>query len=120
LAPVRLPFKNVSRAFTGGFHSLVLTQEGALYTMGFNQFGNLEVGHTTPCKAPQLVFPSGVQNAAAGWDHVMVLLKDGSVWQWGTFSGLSPGKILPTQIEFSPQAQISFMKFFHSDVLEWK
>jgi alpha-tubulin suppressor-like RCC1 family protein len=84
--PVRvaLPGGVVALA-AGGDHSLALLSNGTVWAWGYNQGGNLGVGHTgtyqlTP--APVLGL-SDVVAIAAGYDFSLALRRDGTVWAWG-------------------------------------
>jgi alpha-tubulin suppressor-like RCC1 family protein len=66
-----------------------MTENGALYTWGYNENGNLGIGdctsgHGTPTLA---IRPgSGITQIAAGNGHTIVLYSDGTVGGWGNNS----------------------------------
>ena len=68
----------------GSRHSMVLKQDGSVWTTGYNQYGQL--GDSTVYNAYFLlpVVTSGVKAIAAGGFHSMVLNEDGSVWATGS------------------------------------
>jgi alpha-tubulin suppressor-like RCC1 family protein len=107
--PVLTPLKNVIQAFAGSHHSMALTQEGALYSFGWNQYGNLGTGDTSDRSNPYLLFSKGVREAASGWNHAACLLEDGSVYYWGTVSGFTADKVVPTKVNFDPSLQFSYI-----------
>jgi alpha-tubulin suppressor-like RCC1 family protein len=82
-----LPLSPVTDIAAGGSHSLFIAA-GAVWACGLNIFGQLGVGDTTDRKAGavqvNLTGVSGVPDkVAAGLDHSLVLMSDGTVWGWG-------------------------------------
>ena len=83
--PVRitLPGSAVPAAISaGGFHTLVLMDDGTVKSFGRNsegQLGNGGIG-TAPTTVTGL---SGVTAIAAGGYHSLALKSDGTVWAWG-------------------------------------
>ena len=69
----------------GGNHSLFVKQDGSLWAMGHNVFGQLglDPGTFSDRKYPVRVMGSGVAEVSAGNKHSMVLMKDGSVLTFG-------------------------------------
>ena len=69
----------------GGHHSIVLTEEARVWTMGWNKYGQLGDGSTDDKSTFSRAMFSGVELAAAagGEIHSMVLKQDGSVWAAG-------------------------------------
>ena len=63
----------------GGHHSIVLKQDGSVWTTGYNNYGQLGDGSTSNSKYLQSVISSGGQGIAAGLYHSMVLQNTGSV-----------------------------------------
>ena len=86
---VRLPVDAVA-ASAGGAHTVLVGADGAVYTCGLNDFGQL--GHsfgaaTTSCAVPRKVegLPEHdpVVAAAAGHFHTLCLTRGGEVWAFG-------------------------------------
>lgn len=74
----------------GGSHSVVLKSDGTVWGWGYNGLGQLGADKTLfpSIPAPRQVPISGTVTAiAAGLDHTLALLADGTVWAWG-FNGL--------------------------------
>jgi alpha-tubulin suppressor-like RCC1 family protein len=80
-----------SAVFAGGFHTCALMTNGDLDCWGDDT--DSELGDTTSEPTMQLVKPSPVKatvvpgtptSAALGQQHTCVLLKNGSVWCWGS------------------------------------
>ncbi|XVE72288.1 hypothetical protein DITRI_Ditri11bG0027200 [Diplodiscus trichospermus] len=78
----------------GGVHTCALTSQGALYTWGGGQVGQLGLGPQTEffsCNPndsffrniPALVISTGVQLIACGHSHTLVCMKDGRIHGWG-------------------------------------
>ena len=69
----------------GGDHSIVLKNNGTVWTWGFNQYGQLGDGSTNNRSAPYPVDTlKNVTSIASGGDHTVVLKSDGTVWAWGS------------------------------------
>jgi alpha-tubulin suppressor-like RCC1 family protein len=61
----------------------VLAADGALWTWGANDVGQLGDGKTTATFLPAKLTLGDVRALAAGWDHIVVLKNDGSLFAWG-------------------------------------
>ncbi len=69
---------------TGGSHTLVVTDQGAVWAWGADASGQLGQGTTTTYRTvPVLVPISNVIAIAAGNNSSYALKADGSVWAWG-------------------------------------
>jgi len=85
---VPVPVKNLTgvTAIAGGFrHSLALLSNGTAMAWGENEEGQLGIGRKAslqPTPAPVAKI-SGITAIAAGQEHSVALLSDGSVWVWG-------------------------------------
>ena len=81
-----------SVAAVGNRHTVIWTTDGSLYGWGNNGFGQLGSGDTVSASAPVSVsLPSAwsghsVVALAAGDNHTLALLDDGSLWAWGANS----------------------------------
>jgi alpha-tubulin suppressor-like RCC1 family protein len=64
----------------GGFHTLVLLENGTVVSFGRNQEGQLGHSANTKASVSGLV---GVGAVAAGGYHSLALKEDGTVWAWG-------------------------------------
>ena len=100
----------------GASHSLALSETGILYSWGKNSQGQCGVGTTDDLLRPTVVQIKceGLTRMAAGWEHSLVLTKDGLVFSWGCGykdnrrgvvppvlgHGGSEGKTLPERIIF--------------------
>ncbi len=70
----------------GGHHSMVLTEEGAVYTFGYSAHGQLGLHNTVNQCRPQLVRDfTGVpiKQIAAGWHHSLALSQRGDMYACG-------------------------------------
>jgi alpha-tubulin suppressor-like RCC1 family protein len=85
--PVRLADNLRFTAVAGGtFHSLAVDSEGAVWSWGFNRFGQLGDGTRTERPLPVRVeLPPGVVVTAvwAGYGHSLALTSAGQVLHWG-------------------------------------
>jgi len=97
----------------GGFHSLALTERGALLAWGANEFGQLGDGSTYARLSPVTILPGEVQAMSAGWYHslaateqgaVLALTEKGEVLAWGSNSygqlgdGSTEDRTAPVQV----------------------
>ncbi|CAL9098655.1 unnamed protein product [Musa textilis] len=80
----------------GGVHTCALTAQGALYTWGDGQAGQLGLGPQNgffSCvpnasdmllrNLPVLVIPKGVQLVTCGHSHTLISMRDGRIYGWG-------------------------------------
>lgn len=88
----------------GGYHSLALKSDGSLWAWGDNAHGQLGDGTTMPHHIPTQVHSqvlNGVVSAlAAGENHTLALMADGSLWSWGEnhYGQLGDGTYLESHI----------------------
>lgn len=78
----------------GKFHNLALREDGTVWAWGMNNFGQLgngEWGLDAASAVPVQVLGldgeghlEGVTQVAAGWEHSVALLEDGTVVAWGS------------------------------------
>ncbi|WP_036667073.1 S8 family serine peptidase [Paenibacillus sp. UNC217MF] len=99
--------ENVIGVAVGSNHTLVLTQDGRVWSWGYGYYGQLGdknrtySTYPTPEKVPNL--DSVVAVTAIG-DYSMALKKDGTVWRWGgSSSGVEPQKLNFTGISAMAQ-----------------
>jgi alpha-tubulin suppressor-like RCC1 family protein len=76
---------NVIDIAAGRSHSLFLLENGTVWSCGYNSVGQLGDGSTTNrIYAVQVVGLTGIAaQIAAGFDHSLALMSDGTVWAWG-------------------------------------
>lgn len=83
--PVRVQgIGKVEEVAVGYNHVLALTQDGAVYSWGSNEYGQLGIEGSQLSAVPVKV--SGLQDVvgiAAGSGHSIALKSDGTVWCWG-------------------------------------
>ncbi|KAG7266726.1 hypothetical protein CRUP_006272 [Coryphaenoides rupestris] len=72
----------------GFHHSVVLMENGDVYTFGYGQHGQLGHGDVNSRGSPTLVqaLPGPSVQVTAGSNHTAVLLSDGQVFTFGSFS----------------------------------
>ncbi|HEX8434865.1 RCC1 repeat-containing protein [Archangium sp.] len=90
----------------GDTHTVVLKEDGTVWTSGHNSQGQLGDGTTTNYSVPvQVQGLSHVTAIAAGWVHSVALKDDGTVWAWGrnNWGGLGDGtttdRYVPVQVQ---------------------
>jgi len=76
---------SIKQIACGGYHSLVLLNDGTVKACGQNTYGqlglgNTNVGYTTPTLIPSL---SNVKQISCGGSHSLALLNDGTVKSFG-------------------------------------
>jgi alpha-tubulin suppressor-like RCC1 family protein len=100
-------------AVAGGYaHSLVVLDNGDVYTFGLNQFGQLGLGDTTERHTPTKIttLPAAATAVAGGQWHSLVLLENGDVYGFGSNShgalglGDTTERHTPTKITTLPVA----------------
>ena len=71
---------------TNNFHSAILCTDGTVQTVGYNSFGQLGIGSTTPATTNLFATVPGltdVQQVSVGGHHNLALKCNGTVWAWG-------------------------------------
>ena len=87
--PVPLAFfddKPVAKLAAGYSFSMCATQDGALYAWGFNDVGQLGLGHRFNSHNPLQVDALATEHivdVACGQQHVVAVTKTGNVYSWG-------------------------------------
>jgi alpha-tubulin suppressor-like RCC1 family protein len=74
---------NVIAIAAGGRHSLFLKNDGSLWAMGLNNYGQLGDGTLNNANHPVRIVASGVTAIAAGSEQSLFLKSDGSLWSMG-------------------------------------
>lgn len=78
--------KEYKKIALGAYHSMVIGDDGNLYTWGNNRYGQLGLGDKLNRNTPQLVnLPNGVKPKfiAASDNHSMVIANDDNIYAWG-------------------------------------
>ncbi|TWP07909.1 hypothetical protein EUA76_02430 [TM7 phylum sp. oral taxon 350] len=90
IAGTPLAGKTIVQIAAGANHNMVLTSDGAVYTWGWNQYGQLGNGTTTNSRIPVAVVTTGtplagktISQIAAGNAHALAMTDDGTVYTWG-------------------------------------
>ncbi|XP_015897159.2 ultraviolet-B receptor UVR8 isoform X1 [Ziziphus jujuba] len=69
-----LESKHAKIASCGARHSVILTEEGQLFSWGWNKYGQLGLGDSVDRNIPSQVSVSGKpKNVACGWWHTLIL-----------------------------------------------
>ena len=67
----------------GNNHYLFLKQDGSVWAMGYNWYGQLGDGTTTDHSTPVQIFGSGISQVIAGDNHSLFVTTDGELWGVG-------------------------------------
>ena len=83
--PARIVPNGVTAIAAGWNHSLFIKNDGSLWVMGNNAFGQLGDGtlDSIGINSPEKIVSSGVTAIAAGYGHSLFLKSDGSLWAMG-------------------------------------
>ena len=75
----------VKQIETGFCHTVILKEDGTVWTWGLNNYGQLgdDTAGETRGEPRQVEGVDDVIEIAAGYGHTVVLKADGSVWAWG-------------------------------------
>jgi len=101
----------VTKIVCGGWHTLVLTSDGDIYSWGWNESGQL--GHDSPVSSRSEPYPIDLGSAedpiidvAAGSRHSVALLKSGLVYSWGrNLEGQGGNGHLNSSVKAEPMLQ---------------
>src|SRR6056300_1336459 len=88
--------KNVSSVTCGEYHNVVIATDGSLHGFGYNNYGQLGDGTTTPRTSPVLInggslSGKSVSSVACRAYHTMVTATDGSLHGFGSASSFQLG-----------------------------
>jgi alpha-tubulin suppressor-like RCC1 family protein len=105
-SPEKIVTTNVTAIAAGWDHSLFLKDDGSLWAMGNNAFGQLGDGslNSVGTNSPEKIVASGVTAIAAGRGHSLFLKSDGSLWAMGDNGdgqlgdGTVDGQLFPEKI----------------------
>jgi len=97
------------KTFTGGWrHSGAIDEDGALYTWGWNRFGQLGLGHTRDVNEPTAVSLPACALVTSGWRHTMTVTTDGRLYTFGRGVGgqLGVGEVDGGQVSLPTEVRI--------------
>ena len=81
--PTQIVASSVTAIAAGDGHSLFVKNDGSLWAMGGNIYGQLGDGTYNSTNQPEQIVASNVTAVAAGDLHSLFLKKDGSLWAMG-------------------------------------
>ena len=84
-SPEKIVATNVTAIAAGEWHSLFLKNDGSLWVMGWGEFGQLGDGtyNNNGVNTPEKIVTTNVTAIAAGWNHSLYIMNDGSLWAMG-------------------------------------
>ena len=102
----------------GGFHSLALTADGAVWSWGGGDFGQLGHGdeqeQLLPKKIETLAGQRSIVAVSAGGVHSLAITADGAIWSWGGGAssqlghGDTQNQLLPKKVEAFADQRVLF------------
>ena len=114
--------KTISQIAAGNAHALAMTDDGAIYSWGWNQYGQLGNGTTTNSRIPVAVVTTGTplagktitQITSGGSPNSLVLADDGAMytWGWGQYGQLGDSTIgtdakVPVAVSTTPPSALA-------------
>ena len=114
--------KTISQIAAGNAHALAMTDDGAIYSWGWNQYGQLGNGTTTNSRIPVAVVTTGtplagktiIQITSGGSPNSLVLADDGAMytWGWGQYGQLGDSTIgtdakVPVAVSTTPPSALA-------------
>jgi hypothetical protein len=82
--PSVTPGTKFTKIFAGSYHALGLTENGDLYTWGWNEFGQLGLkGQLRHDKYSPVLCLQGVREVVAGGSFCVALMEGGELMSWG-------------------------------------
>jgi len=96
--PQQIVTSNVTAVAAGYSHSIFLKNNGSLWVMGYNKYGQLGDGAAINTNRPEQIVSGNVRAIAGGNSHSLFLKSDGSLWAFGLNSSgqLGDGSLNPT------------------------
>ena len=88
-------------------HTLFLKNDGSLWAMGYNTYGQLGDGNNTQKNRPERIAVTNATAIAAGDAHSLFLKSDGSLWAmgWNFYGQLGIGTY--SQYQYSPVQMVA-------------
>ncbi|GLV49276.1 hypothetical protein TJA_23770 [Thermus sp. LT1-2-5] len=83
LGPDAEPLTNVRQVDAGNGHTLLLLEDGTVWSTGSNLYGQRGLPRVSDSYAHPVPGLTGVSQVSAGRDHSLVLKEDGTVWAFG-------------------------------------
>ena len=114
--------KIISQIAAGNAHALAMTDDGTVYTWGWNQYGQLGNNSTINSSLPVIVKTTGTplagkmitQIASGGSPNSLVLANDGTMytWGWGQYGQLGDSTIgtdakVPVAVSTAPPSALA-------------
>jgi alpha-tubulin suppressor-like RCC1 family protein len=121
---VKLLDKSIKSIACGEGHSIIVYDDGSVYSFGWNKYGQLGLGHTSNQAEPQQVkLPGKSTFAACGEGHSIIVCDDGSVYSfgWNKYGQLGLGhtrnQAEPEQVKLPGKATFAACGFGHSIIV---
>ena len=86
---------NIKEIYCGGYHTLILKNDGTLWGCGYNGYGNLGSGDTTNKNTFTQITTNAndIKEIYCGYNHTFILKNDGTLWScgWNNYGQLGLG-----------------------------
>jgi len=97
----------------GGYHTMAVGVNGALWAWGAGYSGMLGLGDAWDRRVPTLVgaeevfLGSKVRVAACGNDHTLAVTEAGELWAWGRGAHMVPTRVDPQHFAYAPISAVA-------------
>jgi alpha-tubulin suppressor-like RCC1 family protein len=100
--PTLITFKfEPAEVFVGGYYSMAISRDRKLYSCGWNRYGILGVKISGDVADYTLVKLQGrVKEVATEGLHNLLLMEDGTLWEWGQSVCVGEDQLIPTPVRF--------------------
>lgn len=111
---------NITAIAAGGYFGMALKNDGTFYTWGQNNYGQLGIDPQTSYRSEPAPLSgiSGIAAFSGGFEHVLALKTDGTVWAWGSNGNGQLGVSTSIRSRYTP-AQVSGLPQINSVCAGW-
>ena len=91
-SPIQIGSDTWTTMYTGDYHTLAIKSDGTLWACGYNEYGQLGLGYTTPATLPlvdpvtfftQVGIDTDWESVSGGYSHSVAIKTDGTLYAWG-------------------------------------
>jgi len=107
LVPGKVDIDDVKSVYAGGYHTLVIKNDGTVWAWGQNKYGQLGNGNKKNTYNPVEINITDVKELSLGTDYTIAVKNDGTLWAWGRNNygqlgdGTKTDRTLPKQININ-------------------